>query len=311
MKKILTRKTYKGLYNVLPTPFDKQGKFSPALLRKMLKVMIQYDIDGIVIAGTNGEYFSLEEKEKIQMTEIAAEILLPTKINLVVGGTALSLNEQIKLGRGLRKAGAQALMNRSPFASAITDNEYCEFWKRLSGKIGDIGLIIYNFAFGAPLPNVKTLVKVAREVPEICGTKEGHRDLKRWHYLFKNTDFTPIPANDWDWITYYKKGSVSFMSPSGSICPQLFCEIHKGLLDRKWKDTEPLHKDMARMWDIICYDKLLAGYGGVASLKAVCRALGWIEPGLSRAPLIDVPDNVQKKLNRKIAKIFPSWCRKS
>ena len=59
------------------------------------------------------------------MTEIAAEILAPMKINLVVGGTASSLERQIRLGIKLRKAGVHALINMVPMIPILSENEYC------------------------------------------------------------------------------------------------------------------------------------------------------------------------------------------
>jgi len=310
MKKFLTRKTFKGLYAVLPTPFDKCGSLSWNLFRKMMNTMAEFEIDGVILAGTNGEYFSLEEKEKVRMTEIAAEILAPMKINLVVGGTALSLQGQIRLGRKLRKAGAQALINMVPIAPILSDEEYCDFWKRLADKVGDIGLVIYILESMGNMPNVESLVKLAENVPGICGTKEGHRNFKRWQFLHENTNITPMPANDYDWMKYYKKGCVSMMTPSVGMCPHLSGLIHTGFLDHKWKVTEPLLKDMTAMWDFIISDLMLTGYGGIARFKALCRALGWIDPGFSRPPLINVSEDIQMKMNQKITGDFPNRCKK-
>ena len=125
MKPFLTRKTFKGLYAVLPTPFEESGSLSWSLFKKMINTMAEFEIDGVILAGTNGEYFSLEEKEKVRMTEIAAEILAPMKINLVVGGTASSLEGQIRLGIKLRKAGVHALINMVPMIPILSENEYC------------------------------------------------------------------------------------------------------------------------------------------------------------------------------------------
>ena len=100
----------------------------------MLWTIRKYQIDGVVLAGTNGEYFSLMEKEIIQMTEIAAEVLIDTNINLVVGGSALSARQQINLGRRLQKAGAQALLNMAPFAVVLTEKEYYELESTHSTK---------------------------------------------------------------------------------------------------------------------------------------------------------------------------------
>lgn len=272
--------------------------------------MAEFEIDGVILAGTNGEYFSLEEKEKVRMTEIAVEILAPTKINLVVGGTVLSLEGQIRLGRKLRKAGAQALINMVPIAPILSDDEYCDFWKRLADKVGDIGLVIYNLESMGNMPNVESLVKLAENVPSICGTKEGHRNFKQWQFLHENTNITPMPANDYDWMEYYKKGCVSMMSPSIGMCPHLSGLIHKGFLDHKWKVTEPLLKDLTAMWDIIINNSMLAGYGGIPRFKSACRALGWINPGFSRPPLINVSEGIQMKMNQKITGNFPEWCKK-
>lgn len=307
----LTRKTFKGLYAVLPTPFDRGGRLSPSLFSRMLETVARFDIDGVVLAGTNGEYFSLREREKLRMTEIAAQALEPTSINLVMNGTALSLREQIRLGRKLRDAGAQALMNLAPLSLMLTEGEYRDFWKRLADGVGDIGLVIYNLDNRSMPPSPEALLAVACEVPTVCGTKEGHRDMERWHHVHTNSDITAMPANDYQWMEYYKKGSCSFMTPSVGMCPPLACEIHEGYLSRQWKRTLPLQEVFMKLWDKCVADTtLLAGFGGIARYKAVCKALGWIDPGCCRPPLIDVPEDLQLRLNREIHKDFHEYCSK-
>jgi 4-hydroxy-tetrahydrodipicolinate synthase len=311
MKSHLTRQTFHGLYAILPTPFDRHGAFSAELFRQMLDVVIEYEVNGIVLAGTTGEYVSLEHAERIRMTEIAAEVLHATNIRLVVGGTAISLHEQITLGRQLAAAGAEALMNIAPLAGLLTDSEYCEFWKRLADGVGEVGLIMYHLAAISAIPGLDAVVRAARDVPAICGTKEGHNDLERWYFLHNNTDITVMPADDCQWATYYELGSRSFMTPSVGLCPALACQTHLGYLKAKWTATTPLQKQLEQLWKIITEnDGLLADYGTVASYKAMCRALGWFDPGYSRLPLLDVPDDVQSALNRKIAEEFPDYCRK-
>jgi dihydrodipicolinate synthase/N-acetylneuraminate lyase len=310
MRRFLTRQTFKGLYAVLPTPFDRGGRLSRSLFSRMLETVARFGIDGVVLAGTYGEYFSLREEEKLRMTEIAAQALEPTRIHLVVNGTALSLGEQIRLGRKLRDAGAQALMNLAPLSLTLTDAEYRNFWKRLADGVGDVGLVIYNLDNRSMPPSPQALLAVARAVPSVCGTKEGHRDIERWHYVHTNSDITAMPANDYQWMEYYKKGSCSFMTPSVGMSPPLACRIHKGYLDRQWKRTMPLQEVFVKLWDKCVADTtLLAGFGGIARYKAVCKALGWIDPGCCRPPLIDVPQDIQLRLNRDIEQEFPEYCR--
>ena len=158
MKKALTRKTFEGLYGIVPTPFDREGNLSVGLLRDMLTTLTHYDINGVVMAGTSGEYFSIQDDEKIRMTEVAAEVLADTRINLVVGGSAPSLAQQIRMGRELRKAGAQALLNLASIGCALTDNEYVEFWRRLADGVGEIGLVLYHFDRLGPLPGFDAVI---------------------------------------------------------------------------------------------------------------------------------------------------------
>lgn len=308
MKKFLDKKTFKGLYAVIPTPFDKRGHFSAHLFREILGVIKGSGVDGVILAGTHGECFSLENRERIPMTEIASEVLSPTRINLVVSGTALTLNDQIKLGRQLADAGAQALINLFPFISILSDDEYFEFWKRLAGEVGEIGLIMYHLAAIGRLPSVKSILKVVQEIPTVCGTKEGHTDFKRWLFLHKNTDIMITPANDYQWTDYFKAGSRGFMTPSPCLAPELTHKIYEGCVSRQWKETEPLQKTVMKIWDVIIKDKLLAGYGGISKYKAVCRALGWVDPGFCKPPLLDVPNEIQTKLNKKIKRYFSDWC---
>ena len=71
-------------------------------------------VDGIVLLGSTGEFFSLLPEQKRELIDLAVEHVLP-RGDLVVGTGCLRVDETVELSRYALAAGAPAVMVVSPY----------------------------------------------------------------------------------------------------------------------------------------------------------------------------------------------------
>ena len=57
-----------GVLTAIVTCFDSEGAYNPAAQREQVKRQLAAD-NGIFCGGTNGEFFVLNEQEKLAVTE--------------------------------------------------------------------------------------------------------------------------------------------------------------------------------------------------------------------------------------------------
>ncbi len=304
MKKTVTRRNVAGLYAVLPTPFDASGALDRRLYADMIRALAGYDFKGLILCGTNGEYFSMLRRDRITAVEIAREILQGQGPMLVANSTCLALPDAISLGGDLVKSGADMLINIPPLGTQLPRRVYTEYWRRLAGGVGDVPLLIYTLASVNQLPPVSVMVETAAAVPTIVGTKEGHNDLARYRELQQSTDIVAIPADDFHWSEYYQSGCQSFMTPTASLLPGLAVQIHQHLLKGDYAAAAPIQAAFVHLWNTIISLPAISDYHLVARVKAVCQLAGCFNPGHAAPPIIDVPASALPELARAIADVL-------
>lgn len=310
MKEPITRKNIAGLFAVLPTPFTRAGALDEALYVRMIRELSGHAFKGLVLSGTNGEYFSSSRRDRIRAVELAAEIAGGKGPLLVANSTALTLGDATELGRELVRAGADVLINLPPLGTQLPHVPYIEYWRRFSEGLGEVPILIYTLASVNQLPGVPTIAAAAEAVPNICGTKEGHNDPARWAQLQASTDIAAIPADDFHWIEYYAKGCVSFMTPTAAILPDAAVRMHEQLLrrpmDRDWPGElcTKYQSLFIRLWQTLVSLPALADHHLVARVKGTCRLAGYFDPGHVAPPLFDLPEDKLRILEQEIGEIL-------
>ena len=139
------------------------------------------------------------------------------------------------------------------------------------------------------MPAVPAIIEAAARVPALCGTKEGHNDLNRWQALHAGTDLTVLPADDFNWIEYYRRGSKGFMTPTIAVYPEAALELHRLLENKSYTEAERYESAFKQLWRAVIGHPELAEYHLVARFKAVCKAAGTFDPGHAGPPIFDLP----------------------
>ena len=99
---MLTRETYRGIFAYPPTPFTNDLALDEDALRSNLRKLVRVGVDGIVLAGTSGEFYTLEPEEYRTIARILRE---ESKggVQAMMGAiglcTADTIREARKLGR--------------------------------------------------------------------------------------------------------------------------------------------------------------------------------------------------------------------
>jgi dihydrodipicolinate synthase/N-acetylneuraminate lyase len=304
MKRNITRGNIAGLFAVLPTPFEATGALDRRLYADMIRSLSGYEFRGLILCGTNGEYFSMRRPDRVAAVEIAREVLGDKGPLLVANSTCLALPDAVSLGRDLVTAGADVLINIPPLGTQLPRRVYLEYWRRLAGGVGDVSLLIYTLASVNQLPPVSVMVETAAAVPTIVGTKEGHNDLARYIELQKQTDMVAIPADDFHWSEYYQNGCHAFMTPTAALLPGLAGQIHRHLLQGDYAAAAPIQAAFVHLWNTLISLPALSEYHLVARVKAVCQLAGIFYPGHAAPPIIDLPPAALPELARAIAEVL-------
>lgn len=102
-----------GIFAAAVTPFDAASRFDAAWQRAHFRWLHEHGIEGVLVAGTNGEGPSLSYDERCAVIEAAAQNR--GALQLIAGTGTPSLNETIALSRFALEAGADAVLVVPPY----------------------------------------------------------------------------------------------------------------------------------------------------------------------------------------------------
>ena len=130
-----------GIYPIVPTPFEEDGKVDHASIEKLTTFMIGKGVNGIAVLGALGEGHKLDANERSQVVQ-RFKTGIPQGIGLVVGVRAAATDLAARMARTAQKEGADAiLLGPLPVQS---DPVLATYYERVSSAV-DIPVIIHDY----------------------------------------------------------------------------------------------------------------------------------------------------------------------
>ncbi|MCH8273347.1 MAG: dihydrodipicolinate synthase family protein [Armatimonadetes bacterium] len=162
-----------GAYTALVTPFDSNGEIDFPAVARLLAWHEHSGMDGVLIAGTNGEGPSLSAVEKRDLVRAAVEHAGNLKV--IAGLGTPSLTEAIWLSDQAQKAGAAASLVLPPYYFPATESGI-EQWFRALLESSDLPCILYNFPKTTGVTLSPALLRNVFTYPHAVGVKDSSGD---------------------------------------------------------------------------------------------------------------------------------------
>ena len=154
-----------GISGILVTPFDKQDRIAPWLLRPVIDRAVAAGVHILTANGNTGEFYALTTAEAATMVRAVVDMVdgrVP-----VVAGVGRGINDAVTLARASREAGAAALMVHQPPDPFVSPRGVVAYVQRLAEAADGLPIVIYlrNDAIG--LDAIERLCAV----PGVVGVK--------------------------------------------------------------------------------------------------------------------------------------------
>jgi dihydrodipicolinate synthase/N-acetylneuraminate lyase len=312
----MTRETYRGLFAYPPTPFTKELALDEEALRSNCRKLIRIGVDGIVVGGTTGEFYTLSDAEHRRIAEILREETRGSGVAGVLGCTGLNTPEIIRRTKVAMEIGLQATLTMQPFYSTLMRNELMAFWKQVSAECPKIGLIIYHFDWVRQEYPPEIFRELAA-LPNILGSKEGHFDFKAYMKLQTASPLVHRSATDGGWLVQLHKlktpgvGSVNL-----TIMPHIIRQTLALCGAGKYEEAERVFGPFTEFCQRVrsgngrpyLFPPELGNwgeYGGTARGKALADIFGFLQAGPPRLPGIPVPEDMKKRVRDYVERYYP------
>jgi 4-hydroxy-tetrahydrodipicolinate synthase len=120
---------FRGIFPAALTMFDRENNLDENATAQHWDWLIRQGVDGLVIAGTSGEFIALENHERIRLFHLARDVSAG-RVPLILGTGHYSTRFTIELTEEAQKAGASAVIVILPSLHRSTGRRSNRDWAR-------------------------------------------------------------------------------------------------------------------------------------------------------------------------------------
>lgn len=159
-----------GVLTAIVTPFDSEGALHLEELKRQVNRQIQAG-NTIFCGGTNGEFFVLNEAEKIAVTRTCVEAVAG-RAAVVAHIGEISTRETIRLGKQIEKLGVDAVSVITPYFVPLTQNELIHHYTAVADALS-VPVFLYNIPARTGNTIEPATAKTLAAHPNIIGIKDS------------------------------------------------------------------------------------------------------------------------------------------
>ncbi|MCX6752546.1 MAG: 4-hydroxy-tetrahydrodipicolinate synthase [Candidatus Nomurabacteria bacterium] len=290
-----------GSIPAIVTPFEKNGDLDLPALEKLVLYQLKGGADAIVVCGSTGEAATLDEEEYSTVIKTVVKTV-SGKVPVIAGAGSNDTKKAINFSLLAKAAGADGLLHVTPYYNKPTPNGLVLHFKEIA-KAVDLPIIIYNVP-GRTGSNVSpaTIVRIAREVPQVKAVKEASGSLNQMMEIINETakngpkDFMVLCGDDSLALPLIALGGHGCISVVCNEVPKLFSEMIHRALAGDMKEARKLHYDLLGLMNVNFIES------NPIPVKTALAMMGFIKESL-RLPLTSIEDKNRAPIEKVLKEL--------
>ncbi len=219
----------KGVIVPIITPIDVQEQIDEKKTREHVDYVIDGGMHGILIFGSNGEFYMVEEDEmerglKIMVDQAAG------RVPVYFGIGAIRTKKCIRLAKMAAANGAAGISILQPMFLKPTEEELFRHFQAIADAVADVPVLLYNNPGRVGYTMSANLVeRLAHEVENIVGMKDTSGDITQTAEFIRRTrdvGFKVFGGKDTLLYASMCHGAVGGVCTSGNFMPELIADVY-------------------------------------------------------------------------------------
>lgn len=167
--------TWTGYIPAITTPFDREGRLDLDGFAAQMEWLTAERMQGVILAGTSGEWFSMTTDERAALFEAGAKWL--DKGQVVIGScNAFTMRDAITHARAAEKAGLDGILLTPPPYVVPNRREIVNFYRTVSDAT-DIPMTVYNWPRGCVVDMDPDLLDELADIDHVVAIKNSTGDF--------------------------------------------------------------------------------------------------------------------------------------
>ncbi|MGB7242093.1 MAG: dihydrodipicolinate synthase family protein [Sulfitobacter sp.] len=217
---------FEGIYTPIVTPYHDDFSCNEPALAQTVDHLISAGVNGIIVAGSTGEYYAQTTDERIAMMKTAAG-MIAGRVPMIVGTGAIRTEDSIVFAQAAKEAGADALLVATPPYAYPTGREIALHALAID-RAANLPIMLYNYP-GRMSVNMdeETLDRLGRS-PNFCAIKESSGDINRLHMLARDYPHIALSCGmDDQALEFFAWGARSWVCAGSNFAPEAHIALYQ------------------------------------------------------------------------------------
>ena len=214
------------------TIFHENGSIDFENMAKHVENLIQGGVDGILLFGSTGEFYTISITEKKKLIKQIVDIVAHRTM-VIIGINSCDLNEVVELGNYAKSVAADAVMAISPYYFAPKEQGILNFYSYVAEHVSDIPIFFYNFPdrSGNNL-TAQTMLKLVNAYPNFVGAKDTVDGISHTRDIIQTVkkehpDFLVFSGFDEYYSCNRFSGEAGTIGAIANFNPKLVVKMHR------------------------------------------------------------------------------------
>lgn len=280
-----------GLYVPLVTPFHADESIDYDAYKVIIDNCIDNGMDGVLIAGSTGEFHMMTEEEIMELIKKGCDIV-DGRCEIVAGCSQPTPKRTIERINYAADCGADYALVLPPYYQLTTDEGVYEYFREVA-EGAKIGIIVYYTPGNTVTTITPQMVRRLAMLPNIVAVKETIDELHTsasYMETYDIEDFTIMEANEPLLIPSYCIGIEAAFSIAFNVIPKEMRQMYDLVFkSNDVKAAAELNRKLAPLYTLMEEEP----YPG--PVKAAMDAIG-LPGGIVRKPLTQPTAEMRKKV---------------
>lgn len=284
--------TMRGIYAPVATPF-RDGKIAYDHLSENIDFLLSSKLEGIVVMGSNGEFVSLTEAEKLEMIRFCCKKVDGRK-KVMVGIGSNCMDETLRLADESAAQLADAVLVVTPYyyKNAMTDSALETYYVEVA-EHAKLPLAIYNMPANTGVNTSASLLARLSKHRNIVGVKDTSGNITQIAETIRDAekDFSVFAGNWAFFLASLFLGAKGATLALANILPNECARLMELYEQKKYDEARAVSQKL-----MLLNAAITAKYG-IAGLKTAMEMIG-LFGGEPRRPLQVLSDAARVEIRQ-------------
>jgi 4-hydroxy-tetrahydrodipicolinate synthase len=218
-----------GIVPALVTPFRDDEKIDFSAWQRIIDFMITSGVDGLFAAGGQGEFFSLDDEERVVALRFAQQYAAG-RVPVYGNVGAVTTRESVRLAQAAQAESLDYAVVITPYYLKPTADELVEHYVEICRSV-QMPVLAYNIPERTGVELAPTVLRrVAERAPNFVGLKDssGRLDLlPELVAIGQEQPFAVFIGRDHMILPALKLGCAGAVTACANVAPRLFADLYR------------------------------------------------------------------------------------